>query len=254
MIRRRFSVFSGVGPKTDQAIRSAGISDWQALLDARHLPGMSQRVYDRICRQACEWAAALDRRDAAFFARNLPARLHWLLYDEFRDSACCIDIETTGLAPGFDDVTVVGIYDGRTYRALVRGESLTRQAVEQALEGCKLLVSYYGSVFDIPFLRRAFPGFNWDLPHLDLCFAARRLGLTGGLKVVESLLGIRRPDFIRDVDGFEAVRLWYDYSRRRNASALTRLIEYNRADTTNLARLAPIICQGLRLCAGAQDF
>ena len=247
MIRSRFSVFSGVGPKTERAIHAAGARDWQALLDARALPGVSPRVHESIRRQARLWLASLERRDAAFFARNLTRDRLWLLYDEFRDSICCLDIETTGLSPAFNDVTVLGIYNGRSYHALVRGKTLTPAAIAGALRGCKLLVSYYGSAFDIPFLRRAFPRVNWELPHFDLCFAAHRVGLSGGLKVVESLLGIKRPPPIRDIDGFEAVRLWFDYSERGNASALRKLIEYNKADTKNLARLAPIIHERLRL-------
>ncbi len=73
---------------------------------------------------------------------------------------------------------------------------MTAQTIRNALAGCKLLVSYFGTAFDVPFLRASFPGLDWDLPHFDLCFAGRRLGLTGGLKTVERTLGIARDQSI----------------------------------------------------------
>ena len=69
--------------------------------------------------------------------------------------------------------------------------------------------------------------------------------LTGGLKAVERTLGIGRDERIAETDGYEAVRLWRAY-QRGDTEALNRLIEYNRADTQNLATIAQIIYQ--RLC------
>jgi len=107
------------------------------------------------------------------------------------------------------------------------------------------LISYYGTVFDVPFLRVAFPQVNWDLPHFDLCFAGRKVGLTGGLKMVERTLGIGRDNAIAEVDGFEAVRLWRAHERG-DPTALTRLVDYNEADTRNLAQIAAVVYD--RLC------
>ena len=73
----------------------------------------------------------------------------------------------------------------------------------------------------------------------------RAADFTGGLKAVERTLGIVRNERIADVDGYEAVRLWRAH-RRGDPGALATLIEYNRADTLNLARIAPVIYE--RLC------
>jgi len=130
----------------------------------------------------------------------------------------------------------------------VKGQNLSTESICQTLGDCKLIVSYYGTQFDVPFLRVKFPGVPWDnWPHFDLCFGGRRVGLTGGLKNVERTVGIRRDDEIADVDGYEAVRLWRAYQRWNDKDALRTLIDYNEADTRNLATLARII--HAQLCA-----
>ena len=80
-----------------------------------------------------------------------------MLLEAFGDSVRYLDIETTGLSAHRHDVTVVGIYDGQDFRALVRGHDLTERTLRDALDGCKLLVTYFGSAFDVPFLSVNFP-------------------------------------------------------------------------------------------------
>ena len=244
MLQQSFLVFDGVGPKSEDAIRTAGISNWRQFLAADGVPGLSEGLQRSLRQQIRQWSAALARKDTDFFAAALPRSEHWLLFEAFREGVRYLDIETTGLSPRYHDVTVVGICDGRRYRALIRGRDLTATAIRTALRGCKLLVTYYGTVFDVPFLRTRFPSVGLDYPHFDLCFAGRKVGLTGGLKGVEQQLGIRRPGSIAEVDGFEAVRLWRRYEQG-DASALRTLLEYNEADTRNLAGLARTIYQHL---------
>jgi uncharacterized protein YprB with RNaseH-like and TPR domain len=244
MIRRRFSIFSGVGPNYERLIWQAGFRDWQAFLAAKEIPGLPAKTYISVSRQIQQWTEALQNRNAEFFAKNLAAAEHWQLYQVFGDSVRYLDIETTGLYPGYNQVTLVGIFDGKNYEALIAGKNLTSRTLLKALRDCELLVTYYGRVFDVPFLSKAFPTVDWNIPNFDLCFAGRRIGLKGGLKAVERSLGIERPREIEHVDGFEAVRLWYRYTGGDN-KALDRLIDYNEADTTNLARIAHIVYEGL---------
>lgn len=245
MIRRHFSIFAGIGPTREQAIRAAGISDWQQFLAVDNVPGLPDRICRSMARQIREWTVALEQKDAGFFVQTIPRSAHWVLFEEFGGHVRYLDIETTGLSPGWDKVTVVGIHDGNRYEALVRGQGLTGQTIQDALEGCKLLITYFGSAFDVPFLQAAFPPVHWDFPHFDLCFAGRKVGLRGGLKAIEQALGIGRDNSIADIDGFEAVRLWRAHERG-HPTALKRLIEYNEADTRNLARIAPLIYERLR--------
>lgn len=245
MLEQSFAVFDGIGPKSRDAIGAAGISNWRQFLATDGVPGLSEKLQQSVKRQIREWSAARARKDAGFFATALPRSKHWLLFQEFAGDVRCLDIETTGLSPGYHDVTLVGVYDGTSYKALIRGRDLTAQSIHQALHGCKLLVTYYGTVFDAPFLCANFPSLRLDYPHFDLCFAGRKVGLAGGLKGVETQLGIRRPGAITEVDGFEAVRLWRRHEKG-DPSALKTLLAYNQADTCNLAHIARTIYR--RLC------
>jgi uncharacterized protein YprB with RNaseH-like and TPR domain len=62
-----------------------------------------------------------------------------------------------------------------------------------------------------------------------------RQNLRGGLKAVERQLGIERR--LKDVNGWEAVKLWWRYVDSFDLEALDRLLEYNREDVVNLKAL-----------------
>jgi len=67
----------------------------------------------------------LNARDAKFFAKSLPKSEHWHAYHDFKDRIAFVDIETTGLSPHYNHLTVVGIYDGKNVRRLCAGSTLT---------------------------------------------------------------------------------------------------------------------------------
>jgi hypothetical protein len=163
------------------------------------------------------------------------------LLDAFRDDVACLDIETTGQAPPYDETTVVGVYrPGRGLTQLVAGRDLSGDAVDAALEGVKLLVTFFGVSFDVPFLKREFSYLQLEFPHYDICFAAKRLGIKGGLKKVEKQFGIARGGDVDGLNGYDAVKLWQAHCRGKRG-ALERLLRYNAADTKNLIPLAAII-------------
>lgn len=150
-----------------------------------------------------------------------------------------IDIETTGLVPSYDEITIIGLYDHERFRVFIRGKNL--REFPRIASRYSLVVSYNGAQFDLPFLRATFPGFR-PRAHLDLRYPLARLGYKGGLKGAERKAGIRRPRSVRELDGFDAVILWHEYQRGRR-SALDRLITYTRQDVTNLAPLAELVAE-----------
>ena len=61
----------------------------------------------------------------------------------------------------------------------------------EALAGVQTLVTFNGSTFDLPMIRkRLYSDLKRDFEHCDLLYICRRRGLRGGLKKVEELLGI----------------------------------------------------------------
>jgi uncharacterized protein YprB with RNaseH-like and TPR domain len=179
---------------------------------------------------------------------------HWRLFDSFKNDAVCLDIETTGYQPeqgGY--VTVVGLYDGHDYKYFIKGENLTTDNLNRALSGYKYLITFHGSVFDIPFLLRTFPNVRFDIPHFDLCIAARKLKINLGLKKLETLFGINRDENVKGLDGYAAVKLWDGY-RKGSLEARELLLMYNREDTINLMTLAEILYQKLKDLTGINEF
>jgi uncharacterized protein YprB with RNaseH-like and TPR domain len=150
-----------------------------------------------------------------------------------------IDIETTGLSPNDCIVTVAGIYicngeDARTVQLV--GRDITSYSILEALEGVRIIHTYNGSRFDLPFINVCI---GLDLtqlfPHRDLMYDCWRNNLYGGLKAVERQLGINRR--LKNMNGWEAVKLWWRYVDSFDIDALKKLLEYNREDVVNLKTL-----------------
>jgi uncharacterized protein YprB with RNaseH-like and TPR domain len=154
-----------------------------------------------------------------------------------------LDIETTGLSPSGSDITVIGIHlcrgEDTDFVHLV-GKDITADSVLEALEGVEVLYTYNGSRFDLPFIHSAL-GINLAeiFNHHDLMFDCWRNGLYGGLKGVERQLGIARE--LPDMNGFEAVKLWWKYVESFDLDALNKLLAYNREDVVNLKTLKDML-------------
>lgn len=244
MLQSTFVLLKGVGESTERRIWDSGIPDWQAFLARDSLPGIAparKRSYDADIELAIRH---LQEGHSRHFSRCLKARDRWRLFEAFRSQAVYLDIETTGGPPDYGEVTVVGLFAHGRMTSLVRGESLTEDRLAFELSKYHLVLTFFGSVFDLPYLRAKFPRVVLDHPHIDLCFAARRLGLGGGLKRIEALLGIQRLADLQGLDGWDAVRLWQAW-RRGEAPALDLLLRYNEADTRNLEALAELLYRRL---------
>lgn len=145
--------------------------------------------------------------------------------------ALLLDVETTGLSRYYDSITLVGWEHRGHYHAHVAGDD--PGPLRRALREASALVTFNGKLFDVPFLRQEFPELEMPPVHVDLRFAARRLGLTGGQKAIETELAAATRDGV-DGDGAAAVILWHRYLAG-DVSALRDLIAYNRADVRGMA-------------------
>ena len=63
--------------------------------------------------------------------------------------------------------------------------------------------------------------------------------LYGGFKSVERQLGIDRK--LKEINGYEAVKLWWRYVNDYDEDALKTLLEYNREDVINLKTLKEML-------------
>ncbi len=243
MLRQTFLHVPGIGYRTEERLWQAGIASWEDIGTERAAAAVPRHLRARLEETIGESEDALRRGRYRYFAERLPAREHWRAWRDFRGAIGYLDIETTGLDIGRDAVTVVGLYDGRRKRSFVKDENL--EDLPRALEEVRLLVTFNGSRFDVPFLRRAFPRMRLDQLHVDLMNPLHRLGFWGGLKRIERRLGIERSDATAGMSGFDAVRLWAEYEAGED-DALDTLIAYNLEDAVNLEPLAEFAYASLR--------
>ena len=149
-----------------------------------------------------------------------------------------LDIETTGLSSE-DEITVIGVYlcNGAESQVVqLVGDEISEESLLDALAGAGIIYTYNGASFDLPFIRRRLKVDLTDtFRQHDLMHDCWKCSLMGGLKAVERKLGIARN--LPDMDGFQAVRLWWRYVNDADGDALKMLLEYNREDVVNLKTL-----------------
>ena len=168
-----------------------------------------------------------------YFYERLPSNQQWRLFPEFNDSLAYLDIETTGLDPAIDYITTIALYDANHIHYYVRGENLDQ--FREDIKKYKLLVTYNGKTFDVPFIQSKF-GIKLSQAHIDLRYVLKSLGLGGGLKSCERQLGYDRGG-LASVDGYMAVMLWREYQKTGDRKVLNTLLAYNIEDVLTLENL-----------------
>jgi uncharacterized protein YprB with RNaseH-like and TPR domain/predicted nuclease with RNAse H fold len=233
MLKNTFLHIPGVGPNTERRIWEGGGFSWADFnrSDGFDIPTHTK---DRISEYLVLSESALRKREVEFFSRTLPKREWWRLYQEFQDSTAFVDIETTGLSFYYDNITLIGLFNGKQFKVYLRGQNLAD--FKEQIKKYQLLVTFNGCLFDLPFISSEFDQIQLPPAHIDLRFLLKRLGFTGGLKAIEKQLDIRREDEINGIDGLDATILWHRYIRG-DRGALELLLKYNFADVTNLRAL-----------------
>ncbi len=243
MLEYTFLHIPGIGRTTEQRLWDAGVRTWA---DAEATEGGQRAIRARILTllqtHVPASRQALEAKDAGFFRRLCSLGEAWRLRSRFAADCVYLDIETTGLSVDVDTITLVGVYDGTAYKPFIAGDNLP--ALPEYLQRFRLISTFNGAGFDLRFLRAAFPGLTLPPIHIDLRPTTRKLGLTGGLKAIEAALGLSRAAAIRDLAGFDAVRLWHRHLRG-DRKALDLLVEYNQADVVHLHTILRICCERL---------
>jgi uncharacterized protein YprB with RNaseH-like and TPR domain len=142
-------------------------------------------------------------------------------------SVVFLDVETTGLSWFYDEITLVGWAHDGAYRVHVAGDDPAD--LLNVLAAARALVTFNGTLFDLKFLKKTFGEIPLPPVHIDLRYLSKRVGLTGGQKLIEVELGIQARDGVEDLDGAAAVLLWHEFVRG-DLNALHRLVDYNRRD------------------------
>lgn len=107
--------------------------------------------------------------------------LYWCeLYDRLKFESLCLDIETVSFN---GPISVVGIYRPRDgvmeSDAFVRGRNLSADVLKAAFADCKMFITFNGRQFDVPHIRKLFPGaIPETMPVIDLYLFAHHSPIT----------------------------------------------------------------------------
>ena len=195
--------------------------DWSAVpVDGEILsPRLDGKLREGVRRSQERFAAS----DVGYFARALPQTEHWRLLPWVLPDAGFVDIEAAG-----ETVTVIGVLDRDGIVSLRDPLAFAERA-----RSWKALVTFNGTVFDLPILRRVLPDWTPPPAHIDLKHVYQRLREKGGLKELEPRCGLFRPPHLARLTGLDAVALW-------RARDWRRLVEYNLYDVFHLLPLAQL--------------
>ncbi|MCE9559344.1 MAG: ribonuclease H-like domain-containing protein [Armatimonadetes bacterium] len=238
MLEKSFIHIPGIGRDTEKAMWAQGCDSWDTYLAQPNEFRVGSAGRDLVKKTLERSKLALERGEHQYFRKKLGTKEAWRAWPNFKDSCAYLDIETDGNRMG-QSVTIIGIHDGE-FKVYVKGENL--EAFRNDITNYNMIVSFFGTGFDIPVLQRKFPSIQFDHIHIDLCFTLKALGYRGGLKKIEKEVGIIRPEGVAGLSGWDAVLLW----RRHLAGdphALQTLIDYNKEDVVNLETLAKIAYQ-----------
>jgi len=238
MIRKSFIMLEGVGKGKEAMIWKQGIHSWEDFLSTESVNGISHKsklYYDKHIRNAKQ---ALYSFDSAFF--NLPSTETWRLYNFFRNDSVFIDIEVSGVSR-HDQMTAICLFDGFKSKTMIAGINMNISALRFELSRYKLIVTYNGGSFDIPFINKRYPELLPNIPHIDLRPLCARIGLCGGLKMIEAELGIKRNPIIEKIYNGDPYRLWRIYRATGDDYYLKLFVEYNEDDSVNLQKIADYV-------------
>jgi uncharacterized protein YprB with RNaseH-like and TPR domain len=238
LLTRTFLHLPRIGPQRERHYWEKNVLCWDDLLKQRELFGKDPP-------SPLELKLTLSRQkhaeaDARWFDKHLGSEHAWRMAADFDDGRIAyLDIETDGspgdhLPDGADrpgGTTVLSVWDGLEARVFVRGNELDE--LPRYLSRYKVLCTFNGKDFDLPYLEHCYGKDFFKGAHLDLRPITRAVGLTGGLKKIEKLIGIQRPKAIAHYTGWDAVKLWGAFKQGRT-DAIEPLARYNLADTVNL--------------------
>jgi len=233
MIHNSFIFLEKISHKTEQNLWQQGIKDWNTFLKTKTIKGISPKrkaYYDRKIQQAKQ---QLRKENSAYFSQ--PKKETWRLYPYFKEEACYLDLEIDS----YGKIILLGISDDYQTKTFIKNINLEKDILEKELSKYKLIITFNGSSFDLPKLKKQLKIIQ--IPHLDLKPLCIKLGLKGGLKQVEKQLNLNRPQHLKG----SPVSLWKAFHASGDREWLNLLINYNKEDIENLKWIADHCCHEL---------
>jgi len=151
-----------------------------------------------------------------------------------------LDIETTGLSPVNNYVTIVGAITKDVLKQFICGATLEKGILDEYIKENNIteVVGYNHIAFDNQFLIKYEYISHETLSNLkqtDLMHKCHKLGIMGGLKKTEEILGIKRK--AEPLNFYQQIALWNRWLNKKDVDALNRYLFYNLEDILNLPKV-----------------
>ena len=237
----------GIRGKTRMRLREKGFNTLADLENHPRFCGESKRIRELLEAGSTEELAEVI---GSRLSKSSPAVLGLSgLHDDA--DFLFLDLETMGLFAG-QPLVVAGLASLRPDNTIVVEQYVVRDfpdelallyEVNRQVGEHKVMVTYNGKSFDLPFLtgRSAYygiklrpPGVHFDLLHF--CRRAYRRALDGcSLRSIEqTILGISRDT---DLPGELVPEFYYEYLRTGNAGFVKPIVDHNRQDVESLVNV-----------------
>jgi len=244
MLSKSFCFLPRIGLQLERNIWEQGIDSWTAFIDAPKIKGISAKRKQYYNRQLLLAKKAMMEGDSSFF--TFPSMENWRLFSWFGENAAYIDIETgTRQTNTRTNITIISISDGQNAKSFVKGVNLHKNAIKEQLSMCDIIISFNGSTFDLPVIKKHFL-LEQTKPHIDLRHLCNRVGLHGGLKEIEAQLGIERKQSSIERND-DAAFLWRMWISTRYPKYLDQLLAYNQQDCLHLVPIAQHVVAKMQL-------
>ncbi|HTW91619.1 MAG TPA: ribonuclease H-like domain-containing protein [bacterium] len=237
----------GIRRKTRTRLEEQGIKTLADLKDHPRFSGESKRISELVD------AGSTEELSEVIGTRLSKSHPSVLGLSGLHDDAdfLFLDLETMGLFAG-QPLVVAGLARLKPDNTIIVEQYVVRDfpdelallaEVNQQVGAHKVMVTYNGKSFDLPFLtgRSAYYGIKLKPPrvHFDLLHFCRRVWrdeLEGcSLRSIEqTILGITRET---DLPGELVPEFYYEYLRTGNAGFLKPIVEHNRQDVISLVNV-----------------
>lgn len=232
LLESTFLHIRGINEDKEKSLWNSGIVNLYQLKEKYF--GNQLSIFEDVYSPTRETEKALSQNEIGFFLKKLPPKeLYRAALTCFRD-VIFLDIESTGLSKIYSYITVIGWILNGKYKYFIKGEK--PDLFFEDLAKAKVIVTFNGSLFDLPFIKNEFPEAHIPHAHIDLRFFTKRFGYSGGQKEIEEKLSISRPENVKGVNGKEAVALWYKYLSG-DITSLELLLKYNFYDIIGMQQI-----------------
>ena len=232
MLTETFSHLPGISTRGEESLHTLGIRNWNAFLRTPHIKGIGAKrklILDTHLRADTR---ALENHEWSRF-HTWPKKLHHRALPHL-DRILYLDIETYGVKSR--TITIIALSDSENVRIL---EGTTDQeTLARIIAGFEAIITYNGNRFDLPYLKRIHHTLTFPFT-IDLEPLCAQHGLTGGLKHIETHLGIEREE---KLIGGDPLDLWRRYRASHDEHYLDILTAYASQDVLSL----PIILDHLQ--------